>query len=157
MNMKINDNIWKTQKLVILATGILMAASACDEPQKQEHDEKLKEAFDVHTESVEIRSNVAEQIATIKQNQDSLFVANHQTQLDSLYSLVETWDDQLVEVPGYEHAHDHAGHDHSHDHHHHGHDHVENLNLTSAEHLEIQQHLKQEITSLKEAFSEISK
>jgi hypothetical protein len=151
---------WKNFQNIVLAFAILIAAFACDEPQKPEADEKLKQAFEVHMESVEIRSQVAEYITKLRQNQDSLFMEKYQTQLDSLYTLVEAWDDQFMEVPGFEHSHDHShgeGHAHDHHHHHHGHDHVEELDLTSDEHLEIQLHMKDEITSLEKAFSELPK
>lgn len=152
----IKKRIWNSLRQGVAIAVLLTLAYACQEQTKQEPDEDLKKAFDVHNESVEIRKKVDVQINELRGNQDPTFIATNQGQLDSIYQLVEGWDEQMIEVPGFEHAHDHSDHDHDHHHHHH-HDHMEDLDLTPAEHLEIQQHLNKEITSIEKALTEIQR
>ena len=124
---------------------------ACSE---QKPDQNLQKAFDIHIESLEIRKSAGEKLMMLRENSDSTFVSTYRGSLDSLENLLEDWDSELVEVHGFEEAHDHSDHDHGH--HDHSHDeHMEDLNLTPDEHLEIQQHLMDEIKGLQKSIDQI--
>ena len=131
--------------------GIIALLTACGDKAKTNKD--LQQAFEFHLEALEVRQTIKGQMAQLMANTDSLFVATHKGALDSLNGALESWDEQLVEVPGFEEEHDHSHHDHSdhdhsdHDHHHHDHAQQE---LTPKQHLEVQQHLLEEIKAIAE-------
>ncbi|WP_422080141.1 hypothetical protein [Ulvibacterium sp.] len=135
----------RLRKLRILILGILALSFACGD--KKQKGEDLQQAFELHQEAIEIRQMTQDQVAHLKANTDSLFVKMYTKDLQSISRSLEAWDEQLVEVPGFEEEHDHSGHDHSgHDHDHHHHDaHPE---LTPKQHLEVQQHLLEEIKAI---------
>lgn len=155
---------------LVLVLGIVALSSACAEKKA---DEDLQKAFQLHEEAMEMRQKAQEQLDQLKANKDSLFLATHAETLESFESSLEEWDEQVVEVPGFEHAHDHAGHDHSdHDHseHDHGdhaehdhsdhdhsshdhHNHGSEPELTPKQHLEVQQYLLDEINAIAERIS----
>ena len=79
-------------------------------------DPLLEEANEYHLKAMAVYKEVVEKIE--KETIDS-------TALAQLQDRLKTWDNNLIEVPGFEHTHDH-GHDHDHDDHdhdHEGHDH----------------------------------
>ena len=133
--------------------GLMILCYSCTE---QKPDENLRNAFDLHNEALDMRKKVKDHLTQLRQNEDSVFLSHYGSTLDSLSLLAEAWDEQIIEVPGFEHKDDHS-HDHDHDHDHHGHDHVEDLNLAPEEHLEIQQELKDEIFAIEKALSKIPK
>ncbi len=108
--------------------------------------EELTQAFKLHEEAVSIRNQVADQIAKLEGSTDSLFVEANKSNLDSFRISLNVWNEQLVEVPGFEAAHEHEGHHHDHD---------EPLDLTPKQHLEVQQHLLSEIKALAESVNQI--
>jgi len=124
-----------------------MLLMSCGEEQKSA---ELKEAFALHNEAVKVRQIADEKLAELSANTDSVFVATHTKSLEALRQSLEAWDDQLVEVPGFEDEHDHSHHDHSgHDHDHdHDHDHHGDQELTPQQHLEVQQQLLKEIQAI---------
>ncbi|MEM8846922.1 MAG: hypothetical protein AAGD17_07450 [Bacteroidota bacterium] len=143
----------KPLQFFVLLFSIIALTSACSDKEK---DKDLVQAFKSHEEAIEVRRTVADQIGKLKANTDSLFVITYSKELKSISSALEEWDEQLVEVPGFEEEHDHSHHDHSgHDHdHHHDHNHSKQ-ELTPKQHLEIQQHLLQKIKGLAQKISNI--
>ena len=138
-------------KLLVLMLGIITLSSACGD--KKQTDADLQQAFEFHKEAIKIRQMTQDQMVQLQANKDSLFVAAFANDLQSISRSLETWDEQLVEVPGFEEEHDHSGHDHSdHDHHHH---HDEQQELTPKQHLEVQQHLLEEIQAIAEKINNI--
>lgn len=129
--------------------------SACGDKQKEID---LQQAFSTHGEAVKVRKNAQEALIKLQANTDSLFVANNSEELKSIAEALALWDEQLVEVPGFEHDHshhDHSGHDHDHDHdHNHDHNHS-GQELTPKQHIEVQQHLLSEIKAIVEKISSI--
>ena len=93
-----------------------------------------------------IRNQTADQLAKLTANEDSLFVKAYKKDLDSISRSLKAWDEQLVEVPGFEEEHDHSGHDHHHD---------EQPELTPEQHLEVQQYLLQEIRAIEKSINQI--
>ena len=130
--------------MLLLGLGALVFACSDQAP-----DENLQKAFEIHVQSLEIRKSSGEELSLLKENLDPIAVSKYGRILDSLATLLEGWDNELIEVPGFEEDHHHGHHDHSYE------EHVEDLNLTSAEHLEIQKHLMDEIKGLQKAIDQI--
>lgn len=130
--------------------SLVSLVTACSD--KKEKDEDLVEAFRIHQEAIKIRQSTQEQIEKLTTLTDSAFIATHGNSLDSISESLSQWDEQLVEVPGFEeehHHHDHAGHDHDHDH-------SEGPDLTPQQHLEVQQYLLEDIKIIAEKVDQIS-
>lgn len=95
----------------------------------------LQEAYFVHEKSMSLRENLEEML----QKPEGL----NDLQKTELREFLEDWDQSFVEVPGYEHTHDH---DHDHEGHDHSHHHAHNApNLTPEQHLQLQQHLYEQL------------
>lgn len=139
------------RNLLMPLLGILALSLACSD--KKQTSEELQQAFELHEKAIKIRQMAQDQMDQLQANKDSLFVEAHAKDLQSLSSSLEAWDGQVVEVPGFEEEHDHSHHDHSdHDHHHH---HGEQQELTPKQHLEVQQHLLEEIQAIAEKINTI--
>ncbi len=143
-------NQWKT---LVPVLGILFVILSCGDSKQK--SEELEQAFKLHEEAVKIRSQMGDQMAQLKSNTDSLFVATHTSDLNAISQSLEAWDEQLVEVPGFEHDHDHSGHDHSDHDHDHDHDHHHEQELTPKQHLEVQQQLLDDIKAIAEKIDTI--
>lgn len=134
--------------------GILFALISCGDTKQKSED--LEQAFKIHNEAVKLRRTVDAKMAQLKSNTDSLFMATNTKNLDAIGQSLETWDDQLVEVPGFEHEHehehDHSGHDHDHEH---DHDHDHEQELTPKQHLEVQQQLLEDLKAIAEKIERI--
>jgi len=136
-------------KGLIFLFGMMILLSSCGE--KQQNNEVLQQAFELHKEAIKIQKMTLDQLAQLKANTDSLFVETYTEDLNAISSSLEAWEGQLVEVPGFEEEHDHAHHDHSgHDHAHHDHHHGEQQELTPKQHLEVQQQLLDDIKAIAE-------
>ncbi|BFP40559.1 hypothetical protein FGF1_14040 [Flavobacteriaceae bacterium GF1] len=141
----------RPRKLLIPILGILALSLSCSD--KKQTNEDLQQAFELHEKAIKIRQMAQDQMDQLQANKDSLFVEAYAKDLRSLSSSLEAWDGQVVEVPGFEEEHDHSDHDHSdHDHHHHG----EQQELTPKQHLEVQQHLLDEIQAIAEKINTIN-
>jgi hypothetical protein len=127
--------------LILVLTALLVS---CKNDKKQ--NEFLRQAFQIHQEAVAIRNQTDAQLTKFIANEDSLLVNTYKMELESIGKALNTWDDQLVEVPGFEEEHDHAAHDH----HHH-----EESDLTPEQHLQVQQHLLKEIRAIEKRIGEI--
>ncbi|MEO1013048.1 MAG: hypothetical protein AAFX53_17250 [Bacteroidota bacterium] len=128
--------------------GIIALLAACGDTKQMNED--LKAAFELHKEAIEIRKMAKDKMARLKANKDSLFIATHTEDLNSITRSLETWDEQLVEVPGFEHDPNHSDHDHDHDH-----DHDNGQELTPKQHLEVQRHLLDEVKAMAEKINSI--
>jgi len=109
---------------ISLVAVLLCLGTSCN--SGEEVDPILKDAFAIHQEAVRIEQTVQRQL-------DS-FQISAEKELN-LRARLEQWDEQLVEVPGFEHEH-HHGHDHDHDH---DHDHGSSPKVTPEHMLAIQQ------------------
>lgn len=106
----------------LLAATLLLAGCQTKEAKK---DPLLDEAARYHTEATRIQQVLEPQIdridslrTVLSARPDPAAKAASAT-LDSLKKAFESWEANLVEVPGmpHDHAHDHAGHNHEHHHH----------------------------------------
>lgn len=128
-------------KTAVLLLGLSALMMSCG--NKNHHSKELKQAHDLHQQAVEIRGQVSEAVNLLKSNADSVALES----ICSLEQLLLAWDEQLVEVPGFEEEHEHGPNC--------NHDHGYEQELTPEQHLEIQQHLLQEITSIAEGIDKI--
>ena len=102
--------------------------TACSASSKE--DKVLQEAADVHNMALLMAEELE---TTLKQN---TFPADSTS---AILAAIEAWENDLVEVPGNEHHHEHEGHNHSH----------EPVNVTAEEMLKLQLELKQRIEQIK--------
>ncbi|MBX2915801.1 MAG: hypothetical protein KF856_11085 [Cyclobacteriaceae bacterium] len=114
---------------------VLLLLSACS----VSHEQKLlQEAADIHNTALLIAEELE---ATLKHNT---------IPPDSVAAIlidIEAWENDLVEVPGNEHHHDHEGHNHSHD----------PVHVTAEEMLQLQLELKQRIEQIKKRVEALTK
>ena len=153
--MALGHHLKKSVYLLTLFAGIMSLLMACGEKKK---DENLIQAFKLHEEAIQVRQTAKDQITKLEAITDSVFEATNSVQLNSLSNALKEWDEQLIEVPGFEEEHDHSHHDHSGHDHEHDHDHDHNHSeqeLTPKQHLEVQQHLLNEIKSISEKLNTI--
>ncbi|MBN8653215.1 MAG: hypothetical protein J0L67_17435 [Cytophagales bacterium] len=115
---------------------VLLWLTACGASSKE--DKVLQEAADVHNTALLM---VEELETTLKQN---TFPADSAS---AILAAIEVWKNDLVEVPGNEHHHEHEGHNHSH----------EPVNVTAEEMLQLQLELKQRIEKIKKRVEALSK
>jgi ABC-type nickel/cobalt efflux system permease component RcnA len=116
---------------------VLLFAYACT--TTSEDDKLMEEAFNIHEQAMQIAKETKDLLASTDQNQ---------TGLSSIRERLERWEDDLVEVPGFEHEHEHS-HDHDHGH---GHDHDHShstLDLLPADMLAVQKEFLDSIRVIK--------
>jgi len=111
--------------------------------QSQKDDPSLIEAHDYHQQAGQIREKIGQQLSNTEVDSSM-----HAT-LEDFKQALKEWDEARVEVPGFEHDHDHDHGEEGHGHHHHA-----APNLSPKEHLELQQHLLDEIKGLEKSFND---
>jgi ABC-type Zn2+ transport system substrate-binding protein/surface adhesin len=101
----------------------------------------MEEAFNIHEQAMQVAKETKDLLASTDQNK---------TGVSSIRERLERWEDDLVEVPGFEHEHEHS-HDHDHDHgHDHDHDHSHStLDLLPADMLAVQKEFLDSIRVIK--------
>lgn len=119
----------------------VIATFACS--SQQDKNDILSEANRVHLQAAEIHHRLENQL-------DSAKTATHDSSrikmLDSLSNLVELWEESMIEVPGFEHEHDHSG-----GHHHH----KPAPSMTDESMLEYQQNAHTAIRELEKSFNDL--
>ncbi len=124
--------------LFILSLLVLIAC------QDNKPDPQLVQAFEVHKSSLATFDSLLVELRTLKSQSLS---PQQQDELTQLAKAGAQWEEQLVEVPGFDHGegHDHGGHGHDHGHNHGG----PNMeDLPPAEVLKIQEAMKTEVSRL---------
>lgn len=92
----------------LLLSIVLLFTSACT--TTSEEDKLMEEAFNIHEQAMQVAKETKDLLASTEQNKPGL---------QSIRTRLESWEDQLIEVPGFEHNHEHNhDHDHGHDHDH---------------------------------------
>lgn len=135
---------WILNQCIII--GIITLLIGCNNNKKSHSD--LQKAFEFHQEAIKIRQITDKDMSLLNGNKDSSFIKTYKRDLDSISILLNSWDEVLIEVPGFDEDHDHSGHDHDHDH--------DKLpELTAEQHLEVQQHLLKEIRRIAEKVNNI--
>jgi hypothetical protein len=109
---------------------VLLFAYACT--TTSEDDKLMEEAFNIHEQAMQVAKETKDLLASTDQNK---------TGLSSIRERLERWEDDLVEVPGFDHDHEHS-HDHDHGHH-------AELELLPEDMLAIQQELLDSIKAIR--------
>ncbi len=115
---------------------VLLLLAACGTPSQE--DKLLQEAADIHNTAL---ATAEELETTLKQNTISADSAS------AILAAIEAWENDLVEVPGNEHHHDHEEHNHAH----------EPVHVTSQEMLQLQLELKQRIEQIQKRVEALTK
>ena len=92
-------------------TMVVFAALSCS--RRGEKSPELIEANRLHLEAMKIAQQ-------LEQQRDSLMPLAKddlgKSQIDSVQKLIEVWEDNVIEVPGFAHVHKHGHEAHSHEH-----------------------------------------
>lgn len=126
-----------------LALMLVFGISSCS--QRNEKSPELIEANRLHLEAMKISGQ-------LEQKLDSLVLLAKddldKSQIDSLKKLIEVWEDNVIEVPGFAHAHEH-GHDA------HAHEHKTAPPMTDESMLDYQRQSREAILELRKAITEL--
>jgi len=129
-----------TRPIFLLATCLLTVSCA----RQDEKTTQLIEANRLHLEAIEISKELEVRLESLaSQAEDDV----EKSQIDSLKNLIEVWQENVIEVPGFAHAHDHA---------HGAHSHKSAPPMTDQSMLDYQQQSREAIIELKEAVSKLS-
>lgn len=92
-----------------LALTLVLGAWSCSGRNEKSHE--LIEANRLHLEAIKISGQLEQKLDSLSARaKDDLA----KSQIDSLKDLIEVWEESMIEVPGFAHAHDHAHGAHSH-------------------------------------------
>ncbi len=118
-------------------------------------DKILHQAADLHNEAMQIKKEINPTLEELRQLKNGIQVQgreltsaeiNFTKKVERLESSLQYWEENHIEVPGFEHHdHDHSGHDHSHDHSHGS----TGYQLPASDLLIIQQEFRDSINSIK--------
>ncbi len=149
-------------KYLTLSFFLLLGIVACNTGNSE--DQKiLQQAADLHKKALEKGKGVKEKIVQLTQTKFNIQVqgralTEQEIKFSEAVGEIEgefnAWEENHVEVPGFEHdhSHDHSGHDHDHHHHHHA-----PPQVTAEEMLAIQQEYYDSIIELDKAADELAK
>lgn len=134
----------------ILLLGLFVLAANCG-GSSGEDQKLLEEAGQIHQQALEIEQKVKPRLEALIQEKNRINIQGRAlteaeiafvNQVEALEKSYAFWEENHVEVPGFEHDHhDHAGHDHSHDH-------KPGLDVTASDMLLIQQEFRDSITAI---------
>ena len=121
-------------KFFSLTILLLVIIFSCSHSHKS--DPLLKEAFLLHEQSIK----TAQEVERIMQELPD----SNQYRLN-IESRLANWNDNLIEVPGFDHDHSHHGHNHSHDH-----GHRPPIELTPEDMLMVQRELLDSVQTMRD-------
>lgn len=136
--------------LFVALSFIILLASCNTKANDATNDPILVEANGLHLEAMEVEKTFVPLLNEVIERKNSIQVQGrelNQEELnfvdfaDKVERYFKEWQDNRVEVPGFEHAHDHSGHDH----HHHGND----VQLTPEQMLEVQKQSYKDLNTMK--------
>ncbi|WP_342084631.1 hypothetical protein [Dyadobacter sp. OTU695] len=125
----------------IFLLAISLTAAACTGKEKK--SPQLIEANRLHLEAIKISKELESKLESLSSHAGS---DARKSQIDSLKNLIEMWEENMIEVPGFAHAHDH-GHD--------AHEHKSAPPMTEESMLDYQRQSKAAIDELKEAIAKL--
>ena len=143
-------NVMKSSIQCLIAACLLFLM-ACGGESK-EH-KILHQAADIHMEAVKIKKDLEPKLEELRQRSNSIQIQGRALTpeeiaftdaVSTLEGRVQFWDENHVEVPGFDHD-DHGHAEHNHDH---SHDHGPALNLPAEDILLIQQELQDSIKAI---------
>lgn len=116
---------------------LLLATMSCS--SGNEKSPELVEANRLHLEAMKISEYLEQKLDSLAPlAKDDL----EKSQIDSLKNLIEVWEENFIEVPGFAHAHDHA---------HGAHEHKAALPMTDGSMLDYQRQSREAILELQQA------
>lgn len=125
--------------LVYPASLFMVALTTFSCSPGNEKSPELIEANRLHLEAMKISEHLEQKLDSLAPlAEDDL----EKSRIDSLKSLVEVWEENVIEVPGFAHAHDHA---------HGAHEHKAAPPMTDASMLDYQRQSKEAILELQQA------
>ena len=128
--------------LVYPASLFIVVLTACSCSSGNEKSPELIEANRLHLEAMKISENIERRLDSLAPlAKDNL----EKSRIDSLKNLIEVWEENVIEVPGFAHAHDHA---------HGAHEHKAAPPMTDASMLDYQRQSKEAILELLQAITE---
>lgn len=142
-------------KSFIILLSFIVLVSSCNTKASGDEtptDPLLIEANSLHLEAMEVEKSFAPMLNELIDKKNSIQVqgrelTQEEINFTSFAEKVEKyyfeWQENRVEVPGFEHDHDHSGHDHHH--HHHGND----VKLTPQQMLEVQKQSYEDLSTMK--------
>lgn len=114
----------------------------------------LHEAADIHVEALQIKKEMEPDLQSLESTVNSIQVQGRELsseeikfikEYEVLQSRLKYWNDNHIEVPGFEHeGHDHSGHDHNHDH-----SHAPKFQFPASDLLIIQKEFRDSINAIK--------
>lgn len=111
--------------------------------REREKSPELIEANRLHLEAMKISERLEQKLESLSgETKDDV----EKSQIDSLKNLIEVWEENVIEVPGFAHAHDHA---------HGAHSHKSAPPMTDESMLDYQRQSREAINELKEAIAKI--
>jgi len=99
-------------KKISLLAGLIAINMLCCCTNQKEKSQDLIEANKLHLESIAMHERVEAELSAWKNKANEH--NDLETKLDSLHNLVKLWEEGVVEVPGFEHAHNDGEHHHEH-------------------------------------------
>jgi len=131
-------------KRIIYAVVLMMypLLLACSDHHKK--SDILKQANDTHLQSMTIAKELEEKLLELRKKQPDLPSVK---KIDSLANMIELWESAVIEVPGFEHHHDHSGH----------HDHKPVPDMTDQSMLEYQISAKEAIMEVRMQVENLTK
>ncbi|MEM9848605.1 MAG: hypothetical protein AAF847_11990 [Bacteroidota bacterium] len=145
---------------IILFSILCCSLVACANQQQNKEEELLQQAGQIHLEAIKIDETVKPKFAKMTRAKEQLaqkqaeLTPEENQLLQKMVALEQSytfWNENHVEVPGFEHE----GHDH-HDHSHHDHDHGPSLDVSAEDMLVIQQEFKDSLVSIAERLESLA-
>ena len=127
------------QSLLILSIFTMLESCSGN----SEKSELMIKANQLHLESVEIHENLEKKLSLMLAKEKD---PSRLKTVDSLRNLIELWETSLVEVPGFEHSHEHGAH----------HEHKPAPAMTDESMLEYQKKGKEAIQEIQTALNNLS-
>ena len=132
-------------------TYVVLILLACG---GSEEDKLLHEAADIHMEAIKIQKEMEPELEQLRQMSNSIQIQGKELtqeeitftkEVTSLERRLQYWEENHIEVPGFEHGeHDHSGHNHNHDH-----SHGTEFHLPASDILIIQKEFRDSIKAIK--------
>ena len=133
---------------------------ACSSQNQTNHGDNkvLQEAAEVHTEALKIEKEIQSKLEALQQRKNTINIQGRAlteaeiafvNQVEALEASLRYWEENHVEVPGFEHNHDEEGHSHDHDHgHNHDHNHEAKLEVAPTDMLIIQKEFRDSMLAM---------
>lgn len=92
----------------IFLIAVILTAASC---AREEKSPQLIEANRLHLEAIEISKELEPKLESLSSYAKG---GAEKSQIDSLKALIEMWEENMIEVPGFAHVHAHGTHTHEH-------------------------------------------